>query len=78
MVVAATPNQPSSGQLECCSTSTIDNDRIALIHFPSILFAPTLMGYFYTLNATWQPPHTTRRSDVVLAATPNEASSAHI
>ena len=34
------------------------------------------MGRFYALKATLQPPHTTRSSDVVLAATPNQASLA--
>ena len=33
------------------------------------------MGHFYTLNTLLQPPHTIRRVDVVLAATPNLASS---
>ena len=45
------------------------------MQYPSVLSAPTLMGHFYTLNATWQQPHTTRRLDVVLAATPNQALS---
>ena len=70
MVLAATPNQASSGQRQACSASTIENESMALMQCPSALSAPTLMGYFYTLNAILQPPHTTRRQDMVLAATP--------
>ena len=68
VVLAATPNQHSSSQGRACSTSTIDNESMALMQCPSVLSAPTLLGHFYTLNATWQPPHTMRRYDVVLAA----------
>ena len=75
LVRAANQNHASSGQRRCCSTSTIDNESMALMQCPSVLSAPTLMGHFYTLNATWQPPHTMRRWDVVLAATPNQHSS---
>ena len=75
VVLAATPNQASSGQRRACSTSTIENESIRLMRYPSPLSAPTLMGHFHTLNAIWQSPHTTRRYDVVLAATPNQASS---
>ena len=60
------------------STSPIDNDIMALMQCPSVLSNPklqTLMGYFYAYNAILQPPHTMRRVDVVLAATPNLASS---
>ena len=42
-------------------TATIEKDRTALMQCPSDLFAPTLMGHFYSLNAILQPPHTTRR-----------------
>ena len=69
MVLAATPNQPSSGRLRACSTSTIEIDRMALMLCPSVLSAPTLMGHFHACNAILQPPHTIRRVDVVLAAT---------
>ena len=75
MVLAATPNQPSSGQRRACSTSTIENESMALMQCPFVLPAPTLMGHFYTLKAILQPPHTMGRYDVMLAATPNEASS---
>ena len=75
VVLAATPNQHSSGLIRRCSTATIDNDRMALMLCPSALSAPTLMGYFYAYNATLQAPHTMRRVDVVLAATPNQHSS---
>ena len=75
MVLAVTPTQASSGQRRACSTSIIENDRIALMLCLSVLPAPTLMGYFYAYNAILRAPHTTRRVDVVLAATPNLASS---
>ena len=75
VVLAATPNQHSSGRLRVCSTPTIDNDSIALMQCPSALSTPTLMVYLYVYNAILQPPHTLRRVDVVLAATPNLASS---
>ena len=75
MVLPATPNQHSSGLTRRCSTATIDIDRMALMLCPSVLPAPTLMRYFYAYNAILQPPHTMRRVDVVLAATPNDASS---
>ena len=74
-MLAADPNQHSSGLRRACSTSTIDNESMALMQCPSVLSAPTLMGHFYSLNATLQPPHTVWRSDVVLAATPNQISS---
>ena len=74
MVQAATPNLASSGLIRRCSTSIIAIDIMALILCPSSLFAPTLMGYFYAYNSILQPPHTMRRVDVVLAATPNETS----
>ena len=47
----ATPNQASSGQRRCCSTSTIENDNKALKMCPSLLSTPTLMDYYYALNA---------------------------
>ena len=75
MVLAATPNQPSSGLRRRCSTATIDNDGIGLMLCPFSLCTPTLMGYFYAYNAILQALHTMRRVDVVLAATPNQASS---
>ena len=74
MVLAATPNLASSGLIRRCSTATIDNDIMALMLCPSALSAPTLMGYLYAYNSILQPPHTMRRVDVVLAATPNPAS----
>ena len=73
-VLAATTNLTSSGQKRACSTSTMENESMALMQCPSVLSAPTLMCHFYTLNTILQPPHTMRRSDVVLAATPNLAS----
>ena len=51
VVLAATPNQHSSGLIRRCSTATIDNDHMALMLCPSVLPAPTLMGYFYAYNA---------------------------
>ena len=75
VVLAATPNQCSSGLIRRCSTATIDYDSMALMLCPSALSAPTLMGYFYAYNAILQPLHTMRRVDVVLAATPNQCSS---
>ena len=75
VVQAATPNQHSSGLIRRCSTATIDNDSMALMLCPSALSAPTLMGYFYAYNAILRPPNTMRRVDVVLVATPNQASS---
>ena len=74
-VLAATPNQHSSGLIPRCSTATIDNDIMALMLCPSALSAPTLMGYSYAYNSILQAPTTMRRVDVVLAATPNLASS---
>ena len=73
--LAATPNQASSGLLRRCSTATIDNESMALMLCPSAVFAPTLMGYCYAYNVLLQPPTTMRRVDVLLAATPNLASS---
>ena len=61
MVLAATPNQPSSGRLRACSTSTIEIDRMALMQCPSVLSAPTVMGRVDAYNAVLQPPHTIRR-----------------
>ena len=69
---------PKSGLIRTetrCSTATIDNDIMALMIRPSALSAPTLTGFFYAYNAVLQPPTTMRRVDVVLAATPNLASS---
>ena len=54
------------------TASTIDKESMALMQCPSLLSAPALMGHFYSLKATLQPPHTSWRSDVVLAATPNQ------
>ena len=78
VVLAATPNLASSGRLRRCSTATIDIDIMALMLCPSALSAPTLMGYLYAYNATVQAPHTMRRVDVVLAATPNLAPSGRL
>ena len=50
MVLAATPNQHSSGQRRACSTSTIEIESMALMQCPSVLSAPTLMGHFYSLK----------------------------
>ena len=74
-MVVATPNQASSGQIRRCSTATIDDDIMALMLCPSALSAPTLMGYLYAYNSILRAPTTMRRVDVVLAATPNLASS---
>ena len=71
VVLAATPKQASSGLILRCSTSIIDNDRMALMLCPSALSAPTLMGYLHAYNAISWASHTKRRVDVVLAATPN-------
>ena len=70
VVLAATPNQHSSGLRRRCSTSTIEIESMALMLCPSALSAPTLMGYLHAYNAILQAPHTMRRVDVVLAATP--------
>ena len=75
VVLAATPNLASSGLIPRCSTATIDNDIMALMLCPSVLSAPTLMGYLYAYNSILRAPTTMRRVDVVLAATPNHASS---
>ncbi len=75
VVLAATPNLASSGHRRRCRTSLIATDIMALMLCPCVLSAPTLMGHFYTLKAILQPPHTMRRVEVVLAATPNLASS---
>ena len=75
VVLAATPNQASSKPRLRCSTSSIENESMALMLFSSVLSAPTLMGHFYSLNAILQPPHMTWRNDEVLAATPNQSSS---
>ena len=75
MVLAATPNQASSGLRRACYTLNNAIESMALMPCPSVLSAPTLMGQFYTSKAILQPPHTIKRVDVVLAATPNQASS---
>ena len=75
VVLAATQKQPTPGQRRGCSTSTIDNESMALMQWPSALSAPTSMCHFYTSKAILQPPHTTRRYEVVLAATLNQPSS---
>ena len=75
VVLAATPKQASSGLILRCSTSIIDNDRMALMLCPSALSAPTLMGYFHAYNSILRAPTTMRRVEVVLAATPKLASS---
>ena len=64
MVLAATSNHASSGQRRACSTSTIENESMALMQYPFVLLSPTLMVHFYTLKAILQPPHTTRRCGV--------------
>ena len=74
-MLAATPNHTSSGLIPQCSTATIDHDIITLMLRPSALSVPTLMGYFYALSDILRAPHTMRRVDVVLVATPNLASS---
>ena len=74
VVLAATPNQAQSGRLRVCSTSTIDNETMALMQCPSALSSPTLMGHYFSVNAILQVLHTIRRQDVMLAATPNQAS----
>ena len=75
VVLAATPNHASSGLRRHCSTLSIVIDIMALMLCPSVLSAPTLMGHFYSINAILRPPHMMRRVDVVLAATPNHAST---
>ena len=75
VVLVAIPNQDSSGLRIRFSTATIDNDVIALMQCPSLLSAPTLMGYFHAYNAILRAPHTRRRVDVVLADTSTKASS---
>ena len=75
MVLAATPNQHSSGQRRACSTSTIDNESMALMQCPSVLSAPTLMGHFYASKCYIAAATHDEEVDVVLAATPNQASS---
>ena len=70
MAATPNPNQASSGQRRACSTVTIQNDRIALTQCPSSLSAPILMSHYYSLNAILQPPHTSKREVVVLAASP--------
>ena len=75
MVLAATPNQHSSGLIRRCSTATIDNDIMALMLCPSDLSALTLMGYLYAYKYISKAPITMTRVDVVLAATPNQHSS---
>ena len=75
VVLAVTPNQHSSGLIRRCSTATIDIDSMALMQCPSALSAPTLMGYLYAYNSILRAPHTMRRVDVVVAATPNQHSS---
>ena len=61
VVLAATPNQASSGLRRGCSNSTVENDGMALMLGPYTLSAPTLMGHYYSLNALLQALHTTRR-----------------
>ena len=75
MVLVATPNLASSGPRRRCSTATIAIDIMALMPCPSSLSAPTLMGYLHAYNSILQAQHTTWRVDVVLAATPQQASS---
>ena len=71
MVLAATPNQHSSGRRRRgCSTSTNDNHRITLMLCHSALSAKTLMGYLYAYSTILRAPTTMRRVDVVMAATP--------
>ena len=61
----------SSGLIRRSSTATIENDDA--MSFRTI--RTDMMGHFYSLNAILQPPHTMRRVNVVLATTPNQASS---
>ena len=77
VVLAANPNNASSGKRRACSTSTINNESMTLMQCPSVLSEQTLMRHFHTLKAILQRPHSTRKSDVVLAANPNRASSGH-
>ena len=69
VVLAATPNQHSSGLIRRSSTATIDIDIMALMLCPS---APTLMGHLHAYKAILRSTQTMRRVDVVLAATPNQ------
>ena len=75
---AGTWRSPSSGQQRAFSTVANENDRMALMLCPSALSAPTLIHSFYSLKAILRAPHTMRRVDVVLAATPNMASSGRL
>ena len=75
VVLAATPNDASSGLRRRSSTATIDIDIMALMLCPSALSVPTSMGHLHAYNAILRSPHTMRRVDVVLADTPNHASS---
>ena len=43
------PNCASSGQRRACSTSTIENDSMALMQCPSALSVPTLKWAIFTL-----------------------------
>ena len=58
MVLAAIPSQASSGQRRACSTTSIEIDCTALMHCPSALPAPFLMGHYYVLNAIFHALHT--------------------
>ena len=50
-VLAAIPNQQSSGHLQHCSTVAIDNESMAFMLCPSALSVTTLVGHYYSLNA---------------------------
>ncbi len=54
MVLAATPNEESSGQRRGCITFTIEKHSIALMQCAFVLSAPTLMcDYGYIVVATY-------------------------
>ena len=75
MVLAATPNQASSGLRRACSTSTIEIETMALMQCPSVLSAPTLMSHFYAYNAILKVLHTIKKENGVLAVNTNQSSS---
>ena len=75
VVLAATSYDALSGLRRRCSTATIDIDIMALMLCPSALSVPTLIGYLHAYKAILQAPHTMRRVDVVLAATPKHQVS---
>ena len=68
-------NQIESHQDSNEAEETLMRASMTLMPCPSVLSAPTLMGYLYAYISILRAPHTMRRVDVVLAAIPNLASS---